>query len=177
MDKCGVSVSEGGREQSSSSTFLCVGAHGCVAALCQPWGRYSVLGQAAKSGSPLDVPGTQPPLSDAVVNDEQIEKVKCTKFLGLYIDNELSGRKHVNQISTKISKMTGIMAKATHVLSIQTLKTIYNTMVYPYLTYCSIIWTSTYPTRLKSIFTIQKKLVQIMTFSNYHENPSLFSNL
>ena len=85
MDKCGVSVSEGGREQSSSSTFLCVGAHGCVAALCQPWGRYSVLGLAAKSGSPLDVPGTQPPLSDAVVNDQQIEKVKCTKFLGLYI--------------------------------------------------------------------------------------------
>ena len=191
----GVSVSQQGRVQSSSnsppfflstvfsvrqvpvSPLLWVGAHSCIAALCQPWGRYSVLGLAAKSGSPLNVPGTQPPLSDAVVNDQEIEKVKCTKFLGLYIDNELSWRKHVNRISTKISKMTGIMAKATHVLSIQTLKTIYNTMVYPYLTYCSIIWTSTYPTRLKSIFTIQKKLVQIMTFSNYHENPSLFSNL
>ena len=29
-----------------------MGAHGWVAALCQPWGRYSVLGLAAKSGSP-----------------------------------------------------------------------------------------------------------------------------
>ena len=111
------------------------------------------LGAGCQKWKPLDIPGTKPPLSDAVVNDQQIEKVKCTKFLGLYIDHELSWRKHVDQIATKISKMTGIMAKARHVLSIQTLKKIYNTMVYPYLTYCSIIWTSTYPTRLKSIFT------------------------
>ena len=70
------------------------------------------------------------------------------------------------------------MAKPRHILSIQTLKTIYNTMAYPYLTYCSVIWTSTYPTRLKSIFTIQKKLVQIMTFLNYQEkSTTLFQSL
>ena len=101
-----------------------------------------------------------------------------TKFLGLYIDDELSWRKHIDQISTKVSKMTGIMAKARHVLSIQTLQTIYNTMVYPYLTYCSIIWTSTYPTRLKPILTIQKKLVRIMTFSKYQDKSKpLFQSL
>ena len=92
------------------------------------------------------------------INDQLIEKVKCTKFLGLYIDDELSWKKHINQISTKISKMTGIMAKVIPVLSILTLKTVYNTVVHPYLTYCSIIWRSTYPTRLKSIFTMQKKI-------------------
>lgn len=52
------------------------------------------------------------------INDQQIEKVQGTKFLGLHIDDELSWRKHIEQISTKISKMTGIMAKARHVLSI-----------------------------------------------------------
>ena len=112
------------------------------------------------------------------INDQQIDKVIYTKFLGLYIDNELSWRKHIVEISTKISKRTGIMAKPTHVLSIQRLKTIYNTMVYPYLTYCSIIWTSTYPTRLKPISTIQKKLVLIMTFSKYQDKPKpLFQSL
>ena len=103
------------------------------------------------------------------INDQQINKVSYTKFLGLYIDDELSWRKHIDQISTKISKMRGIMAKARHVLFIQTLKTIYNTMVYPYLTYCSIMWKSTYPTRLKPILMIQKKLVRIMTFSKYQD--------
>ena len=71
------------------------------------------------------------------------------------------------------------MAKARHVLSIQTVKTIiYNTMVYLHLTYCSVIWTSNYPTRLESIPTIQKKLVRMMTFSSYQEKSKpLFQSL
>ena len=32
------------------------------------------------------------------INDQLIEKVKCTKFLGLYIDDELSWRKHIDQL-------------------------------------------------------------------------------
>ena len=112
------------------------------------------------------------------IQDQEIEKLKYTKFLGLYIDDELSWKYHIDQVTTKISKMTGIMAKARHYLSIETLKTIYNTMVYLYLTYCSIIWRSTYPTRLKSIFTIQKKIVRLMTFAKYQdESRPLFLSL
>ena len=109
------------------------------------------------------------------INNHRIDKVKCTKFLGLYVDDELSRKYHIDQITTKISKMTGIMARARHCLSTQTLKTIYNTMVYPYLTYCSIIWSSTYPTRLKPLFTIQKKILRIMTFAKFRdESKPLF---
>ena len=68
------------------------------------------------------------------INNQKIDKVKCTKFLGFYIDDELSWKYHIDQITAKISKMTGIMARARHCLSIQTLKTIYNTMLYPCLT-------------------------------------------
>ena len=103
------------------------------------------------------------------INNQKIDKVKCTKFLGFYIDDELSWKYHIDQITAKISKMTGIMARARHCLSIQTLKTIYNTMLYPYLTYCSIIWSSTYPTRLKPLFTIQKKIIRIMTFAKFRD--------
>ena len=53
------------------------------------------------------------------------------------------------------------MAKARHYISIETLKTIYNTMLYPYLKYCSIIWTSTYPTieAKIDIYYAEKKLL------------------
>ena len=61
------------------------------------------------------------------------------------------------------------MAKARHYLSLKTLQTIYDTMVCPYLTYCNIIWTSTYQSRLKSLFMLQKKIVRIMTFAKYKE--------
>jgi len=103
------------------------------------------------------------------INNQEIEQVKYTKFLGLYIDDEFTWKYHIDQVATKISKMTGIMAKARHYLSQKTLQTIYDTMVYPYLTYCNIVWTSTYPSRLKSLFMLQKKIVRIMKFAKYKE--------
>ena len=68
--------------------------------------------------------------------------------------------------------MTGIMARARHYLSHKSLTTLYYTMIYLYLIYCNITWTSTYPTRLQPIFIIQKKIVRIMTFSKYREETS-----
>ena len=64
-----------------------------------------------------------------------------------------------------------------HFLPLETLLTLYNTMIYPYLTYCNIIWASTYPTRLKPILRTQKKLIRIITFANYTEiSGSLFKS-
>ena len=91
------------------------------------------------------------------INNQKIEQVKYTKFLGLYIDDEFTWKYHIDQVACKISKMTGIMAKARHYLSLKTLQTIYDTMVYPYLTYCNIVWTSTYQSRLKSLFMLKKR--------------------
>ena len=72
---------------------------------------------------------------------------------------------HIDQVASKISKMTGIMAKARHYLSLKTLQTIFDTMVYPYLTYmymyCNIIWRSTYQSSLKSLFMLQKRLLEL----------------
>ena len=52
------------------------------------------------------------------INDKQIEKVNYPKFLGLYIDDDCSWRKHIDQISTKMSKVTGIMAKTCFIYKI-----------------------------------------------------------
>ena len=113
-----------------------------------------------------------------ILNENPIEKVKYTKFLGIIIDEELSWKYHINHIATKVSKMVGITAKARHYLSLKLLLTLYNTMIYPYLIYCNVIWANTYSTRLKSIFMLQKKIVRIITFSNYTDDSRhLFKSL
>ena len=69
----------------------------------------------------------------------------------------------------KVSKIVGIIAKARHYLELKNLKELYNTMVYPYLTYCNINWASTYPNRLRSIYIALRKLVKLTTFSSFRE--------
>ena len=60
----------------------------------------------------------------------------------------------------------------------KTLLSLYYALVYPYLCYCSITWTSTYPTKLNRIYLLQKRFVRAVTKSNYlaHSAP-LFSRL
>ena len=63
-------------------------------------------------------------------------------------------------------------------LSHTTKTALYYSLVYPYLTYCSTVWTSTYVTNLNRIFLLQKRAVRAITNSNYlaHSAP-LFSDL
>ena len=73
------------------------------------------------------------------------------------------------QVTTKISKMSDIMIRARHCLSLRTLHTIYNALIYPYLTYCNILWASAYSSTLRGVYKIQKKIVRIMTSSKYRQ--------
>ena len=90
-----------------------------------------------------------------------------TNFLGLNIDQDLSWKHHIKEVTSKISKLSGIMIRVRHYLPLKTLQTIYNALVYPYLTYCNVVWASTYSSRLESIHKTQKKIVRIITFSKY----------
>ena len=60
------------------------------------------------------------------INGTPIQQVKDTKFLS-YIDDELTWKYHINQFTSKTSKMTGIIARARHYLPLQSVVTIYNT--------------------------------------------------
>ena len=62
--------------------------------------------------------------------------------------------------------------------SSNTKKSLYYTLIYPYLTYCTTLWSSTYVTNLNRIFLLQKRAVRAMTNSN-HLAPSapLFAQL
>ena len=47
----------------------------------------------------------------------------------------------------------------------------YYTLIYPHLTHCPTVWSSTYVTNLNRIFLLQKRAVRAMTNSN-HLAPS-----
>ena len=112
------------------------------------------------------------------INDQIIEQVNKSKFLGLTIDKELTWKHYIDETATKVSKMAGMLFRARSCLSSKTLRTIYNALIYPYLTYCNIIWGSNYISRLDRIYKIQKKVIRIMTFSKYRqESKPLFLSL
>ena len=53
------------------------------------------------------------PLNDSnfsvLINQNLIEKSECVKCLGVYLDNKLSRRTHVDKICKKVSKVCGMI--------------------------------------------------------------------
>lgn len=101
--------------------------------------------------------------------DKTVEKifhnrVKCddeaVRFLGIYIDGNLTWSKHCNTIIQNISKSSFALRKLTPVVPFVTAKVAYHAMVGSHLTYGILLWgASAYASK---VFIAQKKTVRIL---------------
>ena len=89
-----------------------------------------------------------------------------TKYLGIYIDENLSWKYYIRRVTTKMSKTMSILSKVRYYLPLKTLQMLYMTMAHPYLTYCNITWANTYPTRLNPILKTQKNQATVQVPEN-----------
>ena len=92
----------------------------------------------------------KPPASSPMKIDNTVsEEVEHIKFLGGNIDQHLAWKTHINFVCTKISKRIGMLYKAWFYVTRKSLLSLYLSLVYPYLTYHNVVWSSTYPTNIK----------------------------
>ena len=110
------------------------------------------------------------------IKNNLIERKSSIKFLGVIMDEHLSWKEHISTVTAKISKSIGIISKSRFYISNKSLFMLYYALVYPYLYYGNIIWGSTYRTNLYRLKILQKRIVRIITKSNFdaHTLP-LFS--
>src|SRR6218665_917551 len=67
----------------------------------------------------------------------------------------------------KSCKNIGILSRLSYLLPIHIRTSLYYTMVHPYLSYCSIIWASNYPVRLKTLEMLQKRTIRVIVGCSY----------
>ena len=78
--------------------------------------------------------------------NQSLNQANLTKFLGL--------RHHISLICKQISKSVGIIFRSRFYS--KTKLTLYDVLIYPYITYCNSTWSSTYVFNLNRIFYLQK---------------------
>ena len=115
---------------------------------------------------------------DVKIQGETIAECIETTFLGITIDAKLTWRNHIEKVCNKMSKCTGIIARVKHILPKSALKTLYNTLVLPYLLYCNIVWGCTHQSKLDKLVTAQKRIIRIVDKTHYLEHTNdIFYNL
>ena len=82
----------------------------------------------------------------------------------------------MSQISSTVSRNTDIINKIRNKLPSDALLILYDSMVLSHLTYCCMVWGSTYHSNLETILKLQKKSLRIITKSSYraHSEPLFY---
>ena len=93
-----------------------------------------------------------------------LSKIDKCKFLGVYINNKLDWRDHINHVRSLVAKSTGAITSIKAFVPQKILRKIYFALVQPYLTYCIQIWGSCQTsTEFNKLFLMQKKCIRIIT--------------
>ena len=100
------------------------------------------------------------------IGNEQLERVRCTRFLGVYINENLSWVDHIAHLRKKISRGIGIICKARRLLSKEACLTLYHSFIFPFLSYCVEVWGGTFVTHLHPLLVLQKRAVRLLTNSH-----------
>ena len=96
-------------------------------------------------------------LDNAIIKEQ--EKVK---YLGVYIDKSLKWSHHIEHLSIIVSRNIGVINRSKYLLNTKSLLLLYNALVLPYINYCCLVWGFTYPSYLRKLEILQKRVVRII---------------
>ena len=111
-------------------------------------------------------------LPQVTINNSNLTLVDNTKFLGLKLQSNLKWDQHIYEISRKINKYSSLIYLTRHLLNSQSLISIYQSLVYPLLVYCNVIWGNSPQKHLNPLIVSQKRVIRTIKNRNryYHTN-------
>ena len=116
--------------------------------------------------------------SDVVFDDTPLERVSNIKFLGITVDDKLSWKSHIVNISSTISRNIGVINRLKYFIPSSSLLTLYYSLILPYLNYGILAWGNTHKILLDRLILLQKKSLRIIfnTSIRFHTNPLFLEN-
>ena len=112
------------------------------------------------------------------LDDESVQIVDSTSFLGITLDCHLIWEIHCHEISKKLSKTTGILGRLKHTLPRRALLTIYDSLFMSHVQYGLEVWGGNDTAKgKKRLQNIQKKAIRHISKSFYiaHTEPRMKS--
>ena len=99
---------------------------------------------------------------------------RCTKFLGVFIDDKLECKEHANKVINKINVNKKLLLNSQNILDKNSLRNIYHAHIYSHLMCGLVVWGSMLNNKDKdTINKIQKQCMRYSTKSSskMHTNP------
>ena len=112
------------------------------------------------------------------IGKKPINRVKFIKFLGVLLDENISWKQHLNELSKKLARICGMFFKIRNFVPLNTLLCLYNALFLSFMQYGIIVWGSTCITYVDPIFKLQKNIVRAISFEPFRSHSSpIFKDL
>ena len=90
-------------------------------------------------------------VSNISIRGQNLLLISQTKFLGILIDEQLRFSNNINQMCKKVSFSVGLIKNSSAYLPQSSLRTLYNSIVYPYIVYAIEVFGSSSETQLNRL--------------------------
>ena len=97
---------------------------------------------------------------------------KYVKYLGFYIDENLSWGTHINELSKKLSRANGVLAKLRYVAPKNILLLVYYAIFYSQLLYGCPVCSLTTVNNINTIRVLQKRYIRIINNAPYNSHTN-----
>lgn len=102
-------------------------------------------------------------LGDVFLGDQLIESKSCTKFLGIFLDQNLKFNTHVTNLINKLTRGCYAVRLTSRELGLPLSKSVYFALIESHLRYGLPFWGSCSQTLFTSVFLIQKRAVRCLS--------------
>ena len=111
-------------------------------------------------------------------NFETIKRIHEIKFLGIHYDQKLDFKTHINYLTQRLSRICALIYRVKELMPTFVLRNMYHAHVSSLINYCNIVWANIYPTALKPLELILKRIIRNISNSDFlaHTAP-LFKRL
>jgi len=102
------------------------------------------------------------------INNKLINKVTSIKYLGIYIDENLTWKTHIEDLCQSLRKYVGIFYQLSLKLPQKILKMLYFALIYSRILYAIEIYANTYITYLHDLMMINNRILRIIQHKSIH---------
>ena len=112
-----------------------------------------------------------PPVKKYTLCGVELEQVEEITYLGITLTSKLKWDQHVSSVSSKPSKVLGVVRRNLHICPRSVRETAYKTLVRPALEYGSAAWDPYYDKDIKKLERVQRKAARFCAGNyNHHAN-------
>ena len=101
------------------------------------------------------------------INGKKILPSQSIKYLGVNLDDSLSGEKHCKILSGKLNRANGMLCKIRHYVTREDLISIFHAIFSSHLTYNCQVWGTSDNTHVNKIGKTQNKAMRIINFKEF----------